>query len=314
MAQTLSIVLPVFALIGLGFVCGWRRWLPDGTGKGLSDFTFQLAVPALLFRTVATTAFPPGAALGVLTSFFAALIATWALSTLVTRFVLQRPSADAASISMSATYGNVVMLGIPLATNAYGPAAAVPIAILLSVHTPLLWLLGSLHMAYAQSGAGGSPAAIVRSVLADLSRNPIILAVLAGTLWRLTGFGLDPILDRTLGLLGQASVPTALVALGLGLVQFQIKGQVPTLTLILIAKLIAMPVLAAVLAIVVLQLDAVAAGVVVLFAAMPSGANAYLFANRHQRAVNSASGAVALGTALSAFSAAVIVTLMPGSR
>jgi predicted permease len=314
MTETLSIVLPVFALIGLGFLCGWRRWLPDGTGKGLADFTFQLAVPALLFRTVATTAFPPGAAIGVLISFFTALAATWALTTVVTRVALQRPQEDAASISMSASYGNVIMLGIPLATNAYGPAAAVPIAILLSVHTPLLWLLGSLHMAYAQSGRGGSPTAIVGGVLADLSRNPIILAVLAGTLWRLTGFGLDPIVDRTLGLLAQASVPSALIALGLGLVQFQIKGQVPTLTLILVAKLIAMPVLAALLAIVVLRLDPVAAGVVVVFAAMPSGANAYLFATRHQRALNSASGAVALGTALSAISVAVIVTLMPGTR
>ena len=43
---------------------------------------------------------------------------------------------------------------------------------------------------------------------------------------------------------------------------------------------------------------------------MPTGANAYLFANRNGRAVNSASGAVALGTALAAITAAIVVSAL----
>ena len=55
-----------------------------------------------------------------------------------------------------------------------------------------------------------------------------------------------------------------------------------------------------------MALPPVAAAVVVLFAAMPTGANAYLFAMRHGRAVNSASGAVALGTMLAIVTTSVI--------
>jgi predicted permease len=57
----------------------------------------------------------------------------------------------------------------------------------------------------------------------------------------------------------------------------------------------------------VFHLPAVAAGVVVLFGAMPAGANAYIFAMRYQRVVNSTSGAIALGTALSVVSAVALI-------
>jgi malonate transporter and related proteins len=62
-------------------------------------------------------------------------------------------------------------------------------------------------------------------------------------------------------------------------------------------KLLAMPALAVLLARL-LDLPPTAAGVVVLLAAMPTGANAYIFAVRYQRLVNPVSGAVALGTLL----------------
>jgi predicted permease len=71
-----------------------------------------------------------------------------------------------------------------------------------------------------------------------------------------------------------------------------------------------MPAVAWVLAFWVFRLPPIAAGVVVLFAAMPAGANAYIFATRYQRVVNSASGAVALGTVLAAASAVALIAAL----
>ena len=155
--------------------------------------------------------------------------------------------------------------------------------------------------------AAHSIGAFIGGVINDLSRNVIILAILAGTLLRLSGLELPAVVDHPVRLLGQAGIPCALVALGLSLVGFQIKGQVPTLSMILLLKIVAMPVIAWYLATRVFALPPVEAGVCILFAAMPTGANAYLFAALHGRAMNSASGAVALGTALSALTAAIVV-------
>jgi len=308
MAQTLAVVLPIFALIVLGFGFGKSGRFGPGTAKGLTEFTFTLAVPALLFRTVSTAEIPGLSALTVWLAFFGALAIGWMVTAIVVKYVLGRPAPDGASISVSAVYGNVVMLGIPLSYNVYGPAAAATIAILLSIHTPLLWLAGSAHMALVSTeGDGRTIRQTIGDIFSELARNPIVIAVVLGFSWQITGLGLHPLVDRTLGLLGQASIPCSLVALGLSLVAFEIKGQAATLVTIMFTKMIFVPAVAAVLALQVFGLDPVAAGVVILFAATPSGANAFLFANRYQRAVNSASGSVALGTAVAAPVSAVIV-------
>ena len=197
---------------------------------------------------------------------------------------------------MGSVYGNIVMIGIPLSLSAFGDAAAAPMALILSINTPLLWIVGTLHMEWAERKEGTSLARLLASIFVDLARNPLMIAIVAGSLWRLAGLGLHPVVDKVLFLLAQAGVPCALVALGASLVNFQIKGQAPTLATMCLLKLAVMPAIAWVLAFWVFQLPPVAAGVVVLFASMPAGANAYIFATRYERVVNSTSGAVALGT------------------
>ena len=213
----------------------------------------------------------------------------------------------APSIAMSSSFGNVVMLGIPLALGTFGDAAAAPMAVLVSLHTPLLFATATLHQLVVDEQRRGSIATLVQDLVLELVRNPIILGILAGTAWRLTGLGLHPVIDRVLVILAQSSVATSLVGLGLSLVGFQIKGQVPTLGMILCLKLVLMPITAWLLAVQVFALPPVAAGVIILFAAMPTGANAYIFAASNGRAVNSASGAVALGSLLALLTATIVV-------
>jgi predicted permease len=308
--QVFLIVAPVFAIIAIGYAASLSRVLSEAAHKGIAEFAFSIAMPALLFRTIAVAEVPAVEPLHLWGAYFGAVAATWMLASVITAFVLRRPPPDAASISMGSVYGNIVMIGIPLALAAFGDAAAAPMALILSINTPLLWVAGTLHMEWAERKEGTSLAGLLGSLLVDLARNPLIIAIVAGSLWRLTGFGLHPAIDRTLYLLAQSGVPCALVALGASLVNFQIKGQAPTLASMCLLKLAVMPAIAWVLAFHVFRLPPVAAGVVVLFAAMPAGANGYIFAMRYQRVVNSASGAVALGTLLSAASAVALISAL----
>ncbi len=144
----------------------------------------------------------------------------------------------------------------------------------------------------------------------DLARNPIMLAVGCGLLWRLTGTGLHPVADKTVGLLAQAGAPAALIALGISLFGFEIKGHKLGIVVMCTLKLLAMPAVAWMLAFYIFDLPPIAAGVVVLFAAMPTGANAYIFAARYGRLANSVSGAVAVGTILAAVTLPLAVSLL----
>ncbi len=301
-----TIVFPVFALIVLGYAGVRFRYFSEALQKGLTEFAGTVAIPALLFRTVATSTTPSVSPLKIWFAYFGAVAVIWILATLMTRFVLQRPIGDSASISMTSAYGNTVMLGIPLCVALYGEAAVPPMAAILAFTSPTYWTVATLHHQAAISERDQSLVRLLWSVTRDLARNPLIVAILCGTLVRITGLPLPTVLDRVLQLLGQAGVPSALVALGAGLVGFAIKGQGPTLATVLTLKLLVMPLVALGL-IVAVGLPPAAAGVVLIFAATPSGANAYLFASKVDRAVNSASGAVALGTMLSLVTMSVVV-------
>lgn len=309
MSSVITIVIPVFAMIAIGWAAGRYGYFAPDAVRILNEYTFWLAVPAYLIRTmtrIELTEVP----VDLWLAFFGAVAVNWVVATILVARLLRRPAVDAPSIAMSSCFGNVVMLGIPISIAAFGDAAGGPSALLVSLHTPLLFFVGTLHQALVSDASRRSFAGVARDLAAELIRNPIIMAILAGTAWRLTDLGLHPAMDKMLLLLGQSSVATALVGLGLSLVNFAIKGQVPTLAMILVLKLVAMPALAWILAMHVFDLAPVAAAVVILFAAMPTGANAYVFAGREGHGSNSASGAVALGTALAIITASCIVSAL----
>lgn len=312
MQPILTIVAPVFGLIVIGYLAGRLQLLSPASGQGLTDFAFTVAMPALMFQTIVSAQFSGVEPLRVWWSFFLAAGAVWLIATLITIHVLGRPAQDAPSISMSSTFGNNIMLGVPLVLGTFGPAGAAPMALVLMLHAPLLWLTGTLQAeATDVSGKGSSTWSDLGLALArELGRNPIILAIMAGMVWRFTGLAMPLPMERLVVLLGQAGIPASLVALGLTLIKFEIKGQVPTLATITVLKLVVMPTIAWLLAFYVFRLEPLSASVVTLLAANPTGANAFLFASKHGRAVNSASGAVALCTILAAGTMAFLISVL----
>lgn len=305
---TVLIVAPVFALIAAGYMAVLFRFVSETANKGISEFAFSIAIPALLFRTIVVSEFPSVSAFSIWGAFYGALALTW-IAALLLSSMFRQEREDGPVFAIGAVYGNIVMLGIPLTLSALGSQAAGPMALILSVNTPLLWLCGTLQMAWVDRKQSGSPASLVLPIILDLARNPIMLALGFGLLWRLIGLGLYPVVDRTVELLAQAGSPTALIALGINLFRFEVRGAKLGIVIMCALKLLAMPAVAWMLAHL-LQLPPVVAGVVVLFAAMPTGANAYIFAVQYQRLVNPVSGAVALGTMLAAVSLPLIVVLV----
>ncbi|WP_249134457.1 AEC family transporter [Bradyrhizobium japonicum] len=290
---TLLIVAPVFALIAAGYAAVLFRFVSEGAHKGISEFAFSIAIPALLFRTIVVSEFPDVSPYRMWGAYYGALALTWIAALALSALLRARREdrEDGVVFAIGSVYGNIVMLGIPLVLSALGNEAAGPMALILSVKTPLLWLCGILQMELVSRKRTGSAFSVIRPVLADLVRNPLMIAIGFGVIWRFTGSGLTPVVDRTIELLAQAGSPTALVALGINLFRFEVKGEKLSILAMCALKLAAMPAAAFVLTRL-LDLPAVAAGVVVLFAAMPTGANAYIFAVQYQRLVNPVSGAV----------------------
>ena len=312
---TVLIVAPVFALIAAGYAAVLFRFVSETAHKGISEFAFSIAIPALLFRTIVVSEFSGVSPYRMWGAYYGALALTWIAALALSALLRKRREdrEDGVVFAIGSVYGNIVMLGIPLTLSALGNQAAGPMALILSVNTPLLWLFGTLQMAWTERKEPGSAASLILTILLDLARNPIMLAIGFGIIWRFTGLGLTHIVDKTVELLAQAGSPTALIALGINLVRFEIKGEKLSIAMMCALKLLLMPALAWLLAHL-LKLPPMATGVVVLFAAMPTGANAYIFAAQYQRLVNPVSGAVALATILAAVTLPVVVLLVAGPR
>lgn len=308
---TMLIVAPVFALIAAGYASVLFRFVSQGAHNGISEFAFSIAIPALLFRTIVVSEFPDVSPYRMWGAYYGALALIWIAALLISACLRERREdrEDGVVFAIGSVYGNIVMLGIPLVLSALGNEAAGPMSLILSVNTPLLWLCGILQMELVSRKRMGSPLAVIRPVLADLARNPLMLAIGFGVVWRFTGLGLNPVVDKTIGLLAQAGSPAALIALGITLFRFEVKGEMLSVVAMSALKLLAMPAVAFVLA-KLLNLPPIVTGVVVLFAAMPTGANAYIFAVQYQRLVNPVSGAVALGTLLAAVTLPVVVMIV----
>jgi predicted permease len=238
---------------------------------------------------------------------------------------------------MACAYGNVIMLGIPLALTQFGPAAATPVALIVLVHSPVLFLAAAIHAELATSRSAALAPAMVQSGLAvstgassgfqvtsnlkmairevsiDLATNSIILAIFAGLGLKLAGLALPPVVDTSLALVGQATLPCVLLAIGLGLATFRLKGELRVVSLISFMKLIALPTMAWFISARILALPSTDVAVITLLCALPTGANAYVFATRQGVAEASVGSAVALTTIVSAITITAMLAVLGAS-
>jgi malonate transporter and related proteins len=291
-------------------------------------------MPALLVRTITTA--PPGSTTAHLIwmSYLLPAAAIWLLASLFARRDRSTLASEAPAIAMASTYGDVIILGVPLALAQFGSAAATTIALVVLVHSPALFLLAALHgefiaarhaspppepalvepvgtMAPRRDGAGGpSLVRVTRDVSIDLATNPIIIAILIGLALRTSGVALGPISSAALSLLAQATLPCVLLAIGLGLSTLGLQGEMGRITLISSLKLAAMPLIAFLIATRLFHLPSADVAIITLLSAMPTGANAYVFARRSGRAEASVSGAVAVSTMVSIVTITTVLALL----
>lgn len=291
MISLILVVLPVFGLIMIGH--GARRFgiVGNRTGEGLSDYVFTLAVPCLLFRTLAKAEIPGVQPWGYWIAYFTGVLVCWVLAMLVARRMFQRSHTSAVACGFSAAQSNTVLVGIPIILKVFGEAGAVPLALLLAVHLPVT-------MTAATFLAEGRNASL-RQIAAKLITHPIIIGIVLGSAFRpFVGVTPEPVWT-VINLLAETAVPCALVCLGIALYRYGLESGLKLPLILSALKLGLHPLIVFVLATMVFTMPPAWSGVAVMFAACPCGINAYLFAERYKDGMAEASTAIALSTLLS---------------
>jgi predicted permease len=313
MPQTLAIVLPVFAVILLGYGVGKTRLFGDEGIRALTNFCYHVTIPALLFRSMAKLDAPHGDALLIAVAFYAAVLATFCVAMAAGRLLFRLNLAEQALFGVGATYGNILLLGLPLSITAFGERAVLPASALLALQSPILFTLTALVVESGR-GAGGKSGvpAVLRSAALSLVTTPVIVAMIAGIVWGMTGLGLDPVLDQTLAFLGQAATPSALFALGASLTRFKLGGDMKQVAALGVLKLLVLPIATFVSAQYVFGLAPLHVAVATLCGATPTGVTAFVLAMRYDTLVARIAASVIVTCALAwAIAAGLLAYFLP---
>ena len=212
--------------------------------------------------------------------------------------------AEAAVEAQCAIIGNVGFLGIPMLALLLGPAAVGHVMMVLAVD---LIVFGSvLVIMILGSRDGGMSRAALGTVAGGVLRNPMVMSIGAGLLWSATGRTLYVPVNEFLQLLGAAATPGALFAIGASLASKSAE-RLAVAGYISVFKLGVHPVAVAVMALVVLPVDAYAAGVMIAAAAMPVAGNIYMVAAHYGVAPQRASASILISTLLSILTLTAVI-------
>jgi predicted permease len=310
MLTTLEILLPVFGLIFAGYACRRRGVLGPHSASELNRFVVWLALPALLFDTMAKATWQQLDQPAFVATFSVACVAVFGL-VLAVRLMSGRHLADASVDAIAASYPNTGYIGFPLGLIAFGPASLTPTTIATILVACVLFALAIVLIEIGLQ-TERTPHKLALKVLGSLARNPLIVSPIAGVLLASTHVALPQSAETFLKLLSGAASPCALVSLGLFLAE---KRPAETgsrgISLVLTAiKLLVQPALAWWLAARVFGLSPSLVEMSVVLAALPTGTGPFMLAEFYRREAHITSRTILLSTVGSVVTLSVLLVLM----
>lgn len=298
MTTLIDIVIPVFGLVVIGYAAAKLHIMDDAATRGLSRFVFNFAIPALLFGTMATTTLPETLEWGLLLSYYIGVIVIYAMGMIVTRVGFGRTLDQQSLLGFGAAFSNTVLLGIPVVLTAFGPAATLPLFLLIAFHGASMFTVVTVLVEVAR-GRGGRLSALPGTIVKSVAGNPIVAGLAVGLAVNLLDLPVPRPIEAVADALGSAALPCATFAMGAALARYRIAGSVPEATILVVLKTVVHPSLVWLLATQVFDVTALWAAVAAVLAAQPTGVNAYLFAQRYDACVATTATAILMSTALS---------------
>ncbi|RMB76778.1 AEC family transporter [Rhodococcus sp. SBT000017] len=272
----------IFVVIALGYLLAHLKVLGEHGQFVLSRLVFFVATPALLFVTLANSD------LSVILSPVLAVAGSTALLVgaiyfVIAKLALKRTVPDATVGALASSYVNAANLGIPIAVFVLGDANFVAPLLLfqIMIYTPIAVTILDISTKVDK-------VSLLETVTTPF-RNPIVLAGAAGLVLSITGFELPEALMQPFELVGNASVPGALLAFGLSLYGARVlqKGMSPRrdVALATVFKMALQPLLGYLMAKFVFGLEGHDLFAIVVVSALPTAQNVFVFASRYQRGV-----------------------------
>ena len=308
-SAVVAIVVPIFGVVIVGYLAGRFRVLDRRAVHGLSLYVFNLAIPILLFRMLATTDLPGTLPWRYLVGYYVCALGFFGVSLYIARLGFGYTPGKAGVFAFGSSYGSFIPLGIPLILATFGQKAAVPLFVLVATQALVMFPMMTAVQASADT-AGQSGFGRLKAVLKGMIANQYLAGIALGVLVNLSGAQVPVLIMDVVALISQSAAPCALFALGAALSQYRVAGSIASSITISVLKTLVFPALVWLVAEGLLALDPMWQAVLVLMAALPVGINTYLFAERYECGQALAGTAVVLSTAVSVGTLSIVLSVL----
>src|SRR5687767_9035221 len=200
--QFFGLCAPLFVIAFIGFAIAKWRWRREWTGLG-SKLVFTVGMPALLFHMMTGLSKLPPVDARLLLAFFGGCFIVFVLGRIVAARLFRLDGVSQSVFALGGVFSNNALLGIPIARLMLGERAIPSVALVLVFNALTLWTLATVSVEWARQGSP-TLAGFGKTTLGVL-KNPLIVAILAGTAVGLSGFELDHWADVALDGIGKAT-------------------------------------------------------------------------------------------------------------
>ena len=210
--DTVATIAPIFVVIALGWAARRRGFFPEAFMEAANRLVYYLAIPAMVFRAIASSSFKGQFDLRVVAITLCILLGAfaaawgWALT-------FGFPRRVRGSFLQCAVHGNLGYIALAVAFYSLGQDGLARAGLVAGFVMILQNLLGVAALQMNASGGDGGVGRAAAKVVA----NPVILSAAAGIAWSLAGLSIPFVVDRSLGIVGDMALPMALLVIGASL-------------------------------------------------------------------------------------------------
>lgn len=303
MEHILTALIPIFALIVIGY--GFKRMAfpAEGFWPMADKFTYYILMPSLLIFKLSTAKLDGADTFNVVYVGLLSITLMLVLALFVQKlFSFEGPSFT--SIAQGAFRFNTYVF-LALVDAMFGDKGLVLAAILITFAIPLinLYCIG----VFALFSEKGKPT--FKAFVLSIIKNPLIVACFIGGFINFTSMPFPVPLERTFEILSRAALPLGLLSIGVGLELRHLGSAKKELMTAQILKLLVFPVVIFVVA-KLFSLSSFALMIVVLFGAMPTAPSSYILARELGGDLKLMSSIVTLQTLLSMLSIAGVIQVL----
>jgi malonate transporter len=308
MEAIINVVLPVFAIIASGWVCGRIGLLGDGASQALNGFTYFAALPALFFSAMATVPLRETFNLPFIVDYLGAVIVLALLTWVIARKLFPGKGDALGLQNMAANFSNTGYMGIPLLLTAFGEAGKLPAVISTVLNGAIVMPFYIAVVEFTRSDAEHRAQVFADAGL-GVVKSPLVLSAVLGILWSALGIPVPVFLAKFCEILGSAAPPSALFAMGLFMVGKSFKGDRAEISLLTGMKLLVHPLLAFGM-LMLIPLEKSWADSLLVLAALPTGSLVFVLSNLYGVYTERSTGVIIASTFASVVTLSLLFNLL----